>query len=512
MPKPGKEKSEAIAVIDIGSNELRLRVAEDKQGKLKSLEHISYPLSLGKDTFSDEKINFQHIEKVNENIKNFLTVMAGYGVKRYRAVTTTAIRESKNRDYILDQIKIKTGVTLDVLDDAEEKSYIYKLMAGLVDPAYLESALMVYTGAGNIGVSVWMNGKIPYVQNVKMGSLRLSGMFEEIQEYTGRFYTAVEEYIKSLTDFLNLPGGIKNVIISGQEASMIAELTEAKRGKSFLTIEGKKLEALFGDIKNKAVERIAEDYNISREKAGVLLPAVLIYRNLLSLTDANNIVSPHAFLSDALLYEMLYPARFYTINREFNKSTLICAYATADKYRSKAAHYKAVEHHALQIFDRMRKIHGMGKRDKLLLQTAAVLHDVGKFINLNRHYMHSYNIVKGTSITGLNILETEIVAQLCLYHSRLTPETEPEPYQKLSVHERVLVSKLAAILRLAEALDSSHKQKIESIEAVVSEGGLLITAGTNENMDLEVWAFGEKAEMFEEVFGIKAAVKQRRSV
>ena len=133
-----KGKTETMAVIDIGSNELRLRIAENKNGNMKSLEHITYPLSLGRDTFSDEKIDFTHVEKTCASITNFLGVMSEYGVSGYRAVATTAIRESKNRDYILDQIKIKTGVTIDVLDDAEEKLYIFKLMAKLAGPGLLD--------------------------------------------------------------------------------------------------------------------------------------------------------------------------------------------------------------------------------------------------------------------------------------------------------------------------------------------------------------------------------------
>ena len=507
-----KERPEPIAVIDIGSNELRLRVAEDRQGKIKSLEHVSYPLSLGRDTFNDEKISFEHVEKTCGTIKNFLGAMAGYGVSRYRAVATTAIRESGNRDYILDQIKIKTGVTLDVLDDAEEKLYIFKMMANLADPELLSSALMVYTGSGNIGVSLWADGKIPYMQNVKLGSLRLSELFFDIQDYTGSFHTVVEDYILSSTDFLTLPDGIKNLIASGQEVSMIADLTDAKRSGPVLTINGKKLETLFEDIKNKTEERIAADYSLPQEKAEVLLPAVLIYRNLLLRTESECIVTPLVLLSDALMYEMLYPEKFAEIDREFGKSTLISAAAMAGKYAAQKSHYRSVERHALQIFDRMKKIHGMGKRDKLLLQTAAILHDTGKFVNLNRHYAHSYGIVKGSSIIGLNSAETEIVAQICLYHSRLTPDSEPQPYRSLNAGDRVQVAKLSAIIRLAEALDCSHRQKIQSVEASVNEGELTVTVSSDENIGLEMWAFEEKAVMFEDVFGLKAVIKQKKVV
>jgi exopolyphosphatase/guanosine-5'-triphosphate,3'-diphosphate pyrophosphatase len=209
---------------------------------------------------------------------------------------------------------------------------------------------------------------------------------------------------------------------------------------------------------------------------------------------------------------MLASDSFADINKDFGKSAVLSARALARKYNAREAHYLAVEHFALKIFDKMKKLHGMGPREKLLLQLAAILHDTGKFINLSHHYRHSYAIIKGSDIVDLNVMETEIVANLALYHSQKIPSNADENYRRLDLYKRVLISKLSAILRLAVALDRSHTQKFSDIDVKITDSELLVTVMTDKNTDLEQWSFKEKSRFFEEVFGIKATIRKKKIV
>jgi exopolyphosphatase/guanosine-5'-triphosphate,3'-diphosphate pyrophosphatase len=510
MPK--KDKFELAAVVDIGSNELRLKISQISKGKLKYLESLTYPLSLGRDTFNSGKIGFEKVEKACEIIRNFQSIIKEYGVSDIRAVATTAVREARNADYFLDQVKIKTGLTLAVMDDMEEKLYIYKLLSRFIKEDIKRSAMMVFIGSGNIGVSVLDEGRIPYTQNIKVGSLRISELFDDIQEYSSEFYVVLEEYLESFTDLLEhcLPANIKNFVVSGPEIELVAELVGAGKKGLFYSIPKEKFLAFYHEVKNKTTDQISKDYRVPIDKAEVLLPAMCIFDNLLDFTKSDTIIASQLMLSDAILYEMLCPEDFNGINKDFAKNTILSAVALAKKNDAVEGHYLRVEDFALKIFDKMKKIHGMGSREKLLLQIAAILHDIGKFINLSHHYRHSYEIIMGSDIVGLNQLELEIVANLALYHSQKIPSLRDENYSKLDLYNRVLVSKLTAILRLADALDRSHKQKFKEIDVKTTDDELLITISTDENIDLEQWSFKEKGRFFEEVFGIKAVIKKKR--
>jgi len=509
---PRKEKIEFAAVIDIGSSELRLKTAQLSKARIKYLESLTYPLSLGRDTFSSRKLGFNKVDKACEIIRNFQMIIREYGITNTRVVATTAVREAVNMDYFLDQVKIKTGLNISVLDDMEEKLYIYKLLSKLLRDDEKNSSLMVHIGSGNIGVSILENGRIQFTQNIKVGSLRISEMFGDIQEYSNEFYIVLEEYLHSFTDTLEsfIPENIKHLIVSGTEISIASDLIGEGRKGIFTLIPKNRFLDFYDQVKLKTTERAASDYHITIEKAEVLFPAMCIFHNLLRFTQADSIIAAEITLSDALLYEMLSPQEYLSINKDFSKNTLLSAIALAQKCDAMVSHYQQVEIFAVKIFDKMKKLHGLGLREKLLLQAAAILHDIGKFININHHSMHSFEMVAGADITGLSQLETEIVANLVRYHSHTTPSASDVNYTRLDLYNRVLVSKLSAILRLADALDRSHMQKFNDIDVKITENELLITITTDKNIDLEQWSFHEKGAFFEEVFGIKAVIRQKK--
>ena len=512
MPK--KERIELAAVIDIGSSELRLKTAQFSKARIKYLESLTYPLGLGRDTFSSRKLGFDRVDKACEIIRNFLMIIREYDITNVRVVATTAVREAANMDYFLDQVKIKTGVSITVLDDMEEKLYIYKLLTRQLKDDVKNSALMVHIGSGNIGLSILENSRVQFTQNIKTGSLRISEMFGDIQEYSNEFYVVLEEYLQSFTDTLEafIPENTRHLVVSGTEITQASDLIGGVKKGIFTVLPKERFLDFYNEAKLKTTDRAAADYHIPAEKAEVLFPAMCVFHNLLRFTQADNIIAAEVTLSDAILYEMLCPQEYAALDKDFSKNTVLSAIALAQKCDAMESHYTQVGNFAEKIFDKMKKLHGLGSREKLLLRTASILHDIGKFININHHNLHSFEIITGADITGLSHIETEIVANLARYHSHATPSASDLNYSRLDLYNRVLVSKLSAILRLADALDRSHTQKFDNIDVRVTDAELLITISTDKNIDLEQWSFQDKGAFFEEVFGIKAVIRQKRAM
>lgn len=502
------------AVIEIGSNALRLKIAEAHKNKIKYIEETAYDLSLGRDTFDDGRIKFDSLEKVCAVVKNFLNEAQGYAADEIRIVATTAVREAINREYILDQLKINTGYSVEVIDEAQENLYIYKFLTSLLDDSLRRSSVLVYIGSGTMGLAFMTDGRIPYAHNIKVGSLRISEMFNKLHEHSSDFYILVEEYINGFTDGLaeNLSETIREFVASGQEIALLSELCAAVDDGMFLYISSENFMRVYDEIKHKSTDGIAIDYRLPIEKAEVLLPAMAIFKRLLDITGAPRIIAPSILLADALLFKMLRPKAYADISREFSKYTLLHARRIAARYNVPKGHYVRVERYSVKIFDKMKKIHGMGAHEKLLLQTAAILHDIGKFINFQQHYLHSFNIVKGLDILGLSNLDRDITACICLYHSRRLPSPYDSNYGSLSPAKKVLISKLSAILRLADALDRTNRdEKFTDIDVTVNNA-LVVTVSTQQPIDLEQWTFTQKSAFFEEVFGIKAVLKKRRKM
>lgn len=511
------KRAPVSAVIDIGSNGLSMDIAQLQGGVIKTLEQLIYPVSLGRDTFSTGRISFEKLNKTCEIIKNFMAVATEYGVFKIRAVATTAVREAENSDYVLEQIKIRTGLNVELLDDSAEKTLIYREIIRRLKEVkiYKSPSLMVYIGVGNLGVSVYDNGTIPFTQNIRIGSLRLSEMLLNLQEYEEQYSIVIEDYLRGFTDtFYNtLPKGeIKHFIASGREIEMIAKLCEGELDTTFVYIGKDKFVSLYEDLKNKTVEQIMDEYDLSQDNADLLRSAMSIYYMLLKVTSANKIIAPLVFITDAVLFEMLLPVEAEGFKKKFDENAVLSAKAVSGRYNYDKVHAEFVEKYSLKIFDKTKKLHGLGNRERLYLQVAAIMHDVGKYINITSHYNHSYEIIRSSEIVGLDMHETELIANITKYHSSAIPNMLDYNYNRLSKKDRMLVAKLTAILRISESLDKGHIRKFENIDIKIKDNSLMIGISTLSNTQIEEWSFANKKLLFEEVFGLRAIIKKKKVI
>ncbi len=163
------------------------------------------------------------------------------------------------------------------------------------------------------------------------------------------------------------------------------------------------------------------------------------------------------------------------------------------------------------LFDNTRKLHGYSDRERFKLQLAAITHDIGKFINIKSHNVLSHNIVMNSDILGLSKSGLGIVANIVRYHANNLPGMGDYNLGLLDYEGRVMVSKLAAFLKIADALDRSHKQKLENIKVVLNDRNLAIIAETDQDSLLEEWEFENKSNLFKDVYGIKPSLTIKRN-
>ena len=167
---------------------------------------------------------------------------------------------------------------------------------------------------------------------------------------------------------------------------------------------------------------------------------------------------------------------------------------------------------ALGIFDSLKKIHGLGKRERLLLQICTILHDCGKYISMVNLGDCSYNIIMSTEIIGLSHIERSIVANVVRFNHDDFEYYKDGGYRFRGIdHDSYLtIAKLTAILRIANGLDRTHKEKFKNIKLALKDTNLEITVDTMADTSLERGLFGERAEFFEQVYGIKPVIRQKR--
>lgn len=512
-----KDRPQAAAVIDIGSSILSMEIAQAGQSEPSELDYLEYPVNLGYETFTHGKVSFRTTEEVARVLEGFAASAKQYGVEddAIRIMATTALREASNSAYVLDQLKNRTGRTIEVLEDGQEMALIFKEVLRRMQDKHQDITkpfMMAYIGTGSVGIAAVRDGNVFFARNIRVGSLKLSQMLGESGERTPRFHVILEEYLSALTRLLRdqmqatRPG---RFVVCGKEIELIAQLTRTEEKDGLLTIERRTLSALYDEIKTLTPAQVSQKFNLRGEQGEVLLPSLAIYMTLSEFTNADSVLSPGVVLVDSVLYELLYPKEAKEWNHRFEEGIAASAWEMARRYQADINHAAAVESYSLLIFDSLKKMHGFSHRERRLLQAAAILHDIGKFVNSKYHDVYSCHLLMDANIIGLSGGEMAQVANIARYHSGAVPSMSHAEWAELSSDARLTVSKLAAILRLADSLDRSHLQKLTDIDIKQKENELVITGRTDRETALEEWTFAYKSEFFTEVFGLRCVFRKK---
>jgi exopolyphosphatase/guanosine-5'-triphosphate,3'-diphosphate pyrophosphatase len=276
-------------------------------------------------------------------------------------------------------------------------------------------------------------------------------------------------------------------------------------------LEAKQLETALNEILMKNPADLSDEYKLPYERATLLLPAVMIYSLFLQKAKADKIWTPRVDLCDGIIVEEMLRTKNLAVSRDFDEDIRSAVHQMAKRYHCNKSHNENVTKIAKQIFDKTKKIHGLGAKERMQLEIAATLHDCGKFINMNGAGEISYIIIMSTEIMGLSHKEREEVANIVKYNSM------PFPYYdamrgNIGDCDYMKIAKLVAILRIANAMDRSHKQKASDYDMVVKNKQLVITIDTLSDLALERGLFGDKADFFQQVYGIRPVLKQKRSI
>ena len=193
---------------------------------------------------------------------------------------------------------------------------------------------------------------------------------------------------------------------------------------------------------------------------------------------------------------------------DFERQVLASAEAVGHRFRFDRAHGHHVAMLATRLFDELREEHGLSDRERLLLQTAGILHDVGIYVSLRSHHKHSQYLLAASQIFGLSDEETAVVSNIARYHRGASPQQSHLPYVALDRGDRLLVTKLAAILRLANALDAEHLQKIQNLRLARGENSWVLELEGAGDITMEQMAAKARTDMFVEVFGRQLVIRQ----
>lgn len=503
------------AVIEIGSTGIRALVAElCADGSYAILDGAGRPLPLGRDVFTSGSLSRDSLRETLAVLRGFKELIAAYGIRPEDAkvIGTSALREASNRDALIDRIALQTGFKVDVVDAIEENHYMYLAVQHALgdDARYFSrgNSIILEIGGGSTELMLLRRGKIVAVHSLRLGTVRADEQMRSSVGSTGYLQRFLVDNVRTacdgLEDELSL-AGIRSFIVIGSDARFAASVAGIDGRADYRVVPRAEFVEFVDRLKGMSVEAVVAEYRLPYAEAEALIPGIVIISLFLERTGAEELVVPNVSIREGLLLALAGGKR-EEIALEIRKQALASVLNLGRRYRFDEAHARQVADSSLALFDSLAELHGMGARERGLLEAAALLHDVGSFVRSSGHHRHSEYIVNNSEIFGLRKDDIAVLACLVRYHRKAGPDPGHPSYASLPRAERAAVLKLSALLRIADALDRGHTQGVRVVGTELREDSMVLKTEGQLDLSLERLSLAEKADLFEEAFGLKVTL------
>lgn len=500
-----------VAAIEIGSTGIRLLVASiDNAGSIKVLDRAGKPSRIGRDVFTQGSIGRDAIRESIAVLGSFRELLLGYGIEpdEAKVIGTSALREATNRDTFVDRVALQTGFKIRIVEDIEENHLMYlAVQQALQDERRLLSrsnSMILEVGGGTTEIMLLRRGKMASTHSLHIGTLRLDEQMREAGASKNYLQEYLESNIRTACDLMaeDLPlESVKSFIVIGSDARFAAYYLSGKNYGDYTILDRDQFIGFAESISKLSIEECIATYQLSYTEAEGLSPGLAIESLFLKRTGAETIIVPNVSIREGvLLAEVrgLDPA----VEEELKRQVIASARSLGKRYRYDENHARNVGSLSLAIFDTLSKEHGLGNHERLLLETAAILHDIGTYIRASGHHRHGEYIVSNSEIFGLNRSDVNIVSNVVRYHRRNPPAPTHLNYISLPREDRITVMKLSAILRVADALDRNHSGRAADASFERSGDKFIIRPAQNLDFSLERLSLADKGDLFEDVFGL----------
>ena len=498
-----------VGAIDIGSNAVRMScVALTEDQRIEPIESARTPIRLGQEVFHQGFVSENTLQQLLEAFKIYARIFQQNRCEEIRAYATSALREAKNQDAVIERLQQNTGIEPTIISGVKEGDLLKRAIQTVID-LNCGSHMLVDLGGGSVEISVLKKGEVVFAESFRMGTVRLLQIFPYDPLKEKEFILWVKSYIRDF--FQNLESRLKKhplakFVVTGGNATTIAQLgkrfgaskSKLSSGVSYLhkndfKIIQKEL------LKRNLQARIAE-LQLPPDRADVILPALYVFKHLLRISQCSGLTIPDVGLREGILQEILeveFPTKALTEYQQLIQS----AFYYTQRYRVNLSHAKTVRKLSAQIFEGTFALHQYGQQERVYLEIAAILHDIGRFISPANHHKHSMYLIQNIELVGLTHAEQRLISLICRYHHRGLPSLKHTDYGALSEEKQKLVNSLAGILRIADALDRDHQASVRAITVHYDAEKVILFLETNHDLLLTQWALGKKKNLFEQCFG-----------
>ncbi len=509
QPESPDTQPRLVAVIDIGSTSLRMQIAEIHSDRsVRRIESFSQAVSLGEDSFMKRSIEHDTIEDCVKVLAGYRDQLNAYGIDQQvdiRVVATSGLSEASNRLAFRDRVFIATGFEIEPFDEAElhRVTYLGVLPFLLQEPEIFSGQTLVLEVGGGTSEVLLLNGlDVSLARTFPLGSLRLRKLIESYDAPLLASRSLMEARITRVITQLMVDGSQPKpeVMLSmGGEVRFAArEISQQAVTSKLVPITLDQLNAFTESLLALSPATIAAQYHMSLPDAQSLGPALLTQTMYASRLGVTQIHVADTNLRDGLVMEMAQGQQWSSaIYDQMVRSAL----QLGRKFNFDEAHAVHVARLATSLFDQLQELHHLPRKYRGTLELAAILHEIGRFISVRSRHKHASYLIQNSELFGISRNECTLVSLVARYHRGANPQPRHVSYSRLERDQRITVSKLAAILRVAKSLDTGRRQRVGSVSTSIAGSRLHLMVENVEDLTVEKLELQPSSKLFENVFG-----------
>jgi len=499
-----------IAAIDAGSNAVRLAVARAYSAlDIEPLYDERYSLRLGEGVFVRHVFSEKLLKKSVKAFRDFKETMDEFGVTKYRAVATSASREARNRDAFVRRIKQQSGISLEVINAAEESRLGREAVLAALGPE-APPRCIIDLGGGSLELSILRDRQVEQSAHLGVGTVRLMTTLNLPGVIRPSQAEQVRKYVRALLEskLPNRPNlGEQIAVALGGNAETLAGIAPGPREHGLPMLQLSLLRDRLPDILRRNVRERMKAYAVRRDRADVMGIAAIIFATLGRYLNIRSFAIPAVGLREGLLQEIAREAFSRKEPHRYNaaaRQMLLGTRSFGRRLEYDQRHAEHVRELSLMLFDQLQPVHHLPAPARVQLEAGALLHDVGHMVSHRGHHKHGEYLTLNGDIPGLEGRDRNLVAAVVRYHNRKSEPASHHPaYSALNASDKRTARRLASIVRIAEGLDHSHRERIQDLKASFQRSAVAIQADARGDATEDLRDAERSSNLFEKEFHVK---------
>lgn len=504
---------ETIAVIDLGTNTFHLLIVElNERNEFIIKEKFREPVKLGEGGINSGEIAPKAFQRGIQALINLRKLIDSRQAEKVFAFATSAIRGASNGAAFVAEAKEKTGIEIRTINGNEEAALIFQGVKNAVQLPPGEPVLMVDIGGGSVEFIVSRDNQIRLLRSLNLGAARLWDKLkpsdpilpEEIEQCRNLILEQARDLLHELREF-NISFMIGSSGTFDTLATMIA--FQNKDIHSIEHINGYKFDSHQFELIFKKLTTLTKTERgvlpgMDASRVDLIVVGSIIVEVLFKELSLKQVALSSYALKEGILYDYIETRKYETLgpgssDRNLRERSIR---NLGSRFQYDEAHGDQTAMLAVSLFDQMDPLLGYGEEEREMLKYAAMLHDIGHFLNRSGHHKHGQYLILNSGMPGFSTDELLVISNIVRYHRKSLPTRDHLHFAVLHPGHKTLVRQMAGIVRIADHLDRGHRHLIERLDVSIQASQIVVSAFSPETIDIEIQAAQENRELFEQVF------------